>query len=482
MRLWSRYNTLFCSEELGLFLYNALSGIMLELDEVHFNIVQNICNDRKQCLSSEYFEFLNFLEEKGFLAERNDELKQLMQMHYIRNISCYNTSHISLTVCPTLACNFGCPYCFEQRQDEVTVMSDETINALISFIKKHHDAKSLSVSWYGGEPTLAFDVINRLTKKFLNLYPERYNAGLITNGYALGQSFIKLLDELKITSIQITIDGDEATHNRRRMLKGGYPTYEKILKNIDLLADSSWQGNCFVRVNIDRENLHEYGRFREKMIERYKEKNISVYPGFIQTFPNHTYDQNIGLCNSEWAAFYIDGYHKEGIIPRGGFYPGSGAQNTCIATSHYGYVIGPTGEIYKCWEDVGKEPMVIGSVYDEEPVSNKELVAQYSIGTDPYNDNTCMECSILPICGGGCVNKRLASNQFGVESMKYCSPLKTSLIDYLETYIYILRQKENCAILLGETLQVDMRKGYRMVNPEKKKVCHIVHTVDPLRL
>lgn len=38
--------------------------------------------------------------------------------------------------------------------------------------------------------------------------------------------------------------------------------------------------------------------------------------------------------------------------------------STCTATSLYGYVIGPKGEIYKCWEDVGIKEKEIGSVLD----------------------------------------------------------------------------------------------------------------------
>jgi uncharacterized protein len=469
MKPWSLYNNLFHSERYGSFLYNALSGVMLELDDEHFLTAGKLRDGYQGELPDEQREFLALLEEKGFLAHREEELLQLMQQRYLRNAECFSTSYLRLTICPTLACNFGCPYCFEHSQNDTTVMSDETIDALISFIKKHQDAKSLSVNWYGGEPTLAFDVIESLTRKFLDLYPEYDNASLVTNAYQLNQEKIDRLNELKITTVQITLDGGEATHNSRRMLKrGGGSTFSNILNNIDLLMHSSWKGNCSIRMNVDRTNQHEYAILCAELLYRYKGKKLLVYPGRVQAIHDNAYYHKCGLCNSEWSQFTIDGYNKAGLVPPEGLYPRIGKQNVCSATSYFSYIIGPKGEISKCWEDVGKEHMVIGSVHDDDPVCNSELVARYSIGTDPFDDDICVECVVMPICGGGCVNKRMRSKQFGEGGIDYCSPFKESLISYLEAYLYTLQTKESCAAVLGKNFESDMNKGFRMVQPANK--------------
>lgn len=465
MKPWSLYNNLFHSERYGSFLYNALSGIMLELDDEHFLTAKKLRDGHQGELPDEHHEFFAFLEEKGFLAHREDELLQLMQMHYRRNVECFSTSTLGLTICPTLACNFACPYCFEHSQNDATVMNDETMNALITFIKKHRDAQNLSVAWYGGEPTLAFDVIESLTSRFLELYPEYDNAGLITNGYMLDQGKINKLKEIKITFVQITIDGIEHTHNRKRMLANGLLTYNQIISNIDLLMQSSWTGKCSIKVNIDRTNRCEYADLRLELLQRYKGTNLSVYPSYINNYLDQSNNYQYGMCNIEKMEFAVDSYYKEGIVPLRGFYPESGVQNTCIATNYYGYVIGPKGDIYKCWEDVGKKNMVIGSVCDEESICNWELVAHYSTVADPFNDDACMNCSLIPICGGGCVKKRLRLKQMGTQSIEYCSPLKESLISYLEAYYDIQQQIEICDALLAKSVMPSMEKGYRMVQP-----------------
>jgi len=459
MKPWSRYNTLFQSEQYGWFLYNALSGVMLELDEPHYRIVCSL-RDGKQTDTTDIDKvFMEMLEKNGLLAEREDERVKLMGFRYGRNAACFSTAYLDLTICPTLSCNFACPYCFEHCQNDGTIMSDETMSALIGFIRNHHEAKHLTVSWYGGEPTLCFDVIEKLTEKFIELYPDYDNAGMVTNAYLLDQEKIDRLKDLKIIAIQITLDGREATHNQRRMLRNGGATYERILRNIDLLMNSSWEGSCTVRVNVDKTNQQEYAALHKELLKRYEGKNLSVYPGQVNTFQGHNYDHQCGLCNSEWAAFTRDGYIKDGIMPRDGFYPQSGIHNACVATSHYGYIIGPEGGLYKCWEDVGKEHLSIGSVHEEEFITNPELLARYSIGTDPFNDAECMECAILPVCGGGCVSKRLRSRQFGEQGIDYCSPLKESLTDYLEAYVETWQTRQICDTVLGKTAGPSMGEG-----------------------
>jgi uncharacterized protein len=466
MKSWSRYNTLFRSDKFGRFLYNALSGVMLELDEHHYKLAQSLHDGESISPSGNDEEYFELLEGKKILSTREDELQQLMKLHYRRNVACFSTTYFGLTICPTLACNFTCPYCFEKSQDDSTIMSTKTINALLAFIKKHQDAKHLSVCWYGGEPTLGFDVIKTLTKRFIELYPDYDNSGLVTNAYLLDHEKIDQLDELKIKSVQITLDGTEQTHNRRRMLKNGEPTYTQILRNIDLLMDSAWKGNCAIRVNVDRTNQHEYTALHTELQERYKGKQLTVYPGHVNTFHNYMYEQKRCLSNSEWVEFIIGGYKKEGTVLLDGFYPRSGTQNTCVATSYYGYVIGPKGELYKCWEDVGIERMAIGSLHDKNQVVNQELVARYSISTDPFKDRECIECTVFPICGGGCVRKRLLSQQFGEIGIEYCSLFKESLQSYLEAYLDALHTKEICAAVLGISTSPSKAKGYSIVHPD----------------
>lgn len=72
---------------------------------------------------------------------------------------------VCITICPTLACNFECPYCFEDRgrgkmapeiQDDIVRLAERMLDA--------SKAKKLAITWFGGEPLMATDVIEALSK------------------------------------------------------------------------------------------------------------------------------------------------------------------------------------------------------------------------------------------------------------------------------------------------------------------------------
>lgn len=468
MKAWSKYNTLFRSEKYGRFLYNALSGLMLEVDEFYYRMLQGIQKGAASDLLEIDREFIDWLEKKRFLVDSSYEEQELMKMKHQRNAACLDSSYLNLTVCPTLGCNFSCYYCFEKSQDDFTVMSEKTMNALISFIENHHDSKKLSVTWYGGEPLLAFDVIKKLTDKFLEYDSEYDNAVLISNAFLLDERIIEQLDVLKINRIQIVLDGKEFTHNRRRMLKDGSPTYRVIVQNLDTLMSSGWGGRCTVRINIDKMNQEEYAECCLELLSRYKGMNLRVYPGRVKTF---FYDAKgidyKNLSDKEWADFMVDGYHKSGVLPLEGFYPRRRISNNCIATNFFGYVIGPKGEIYKCWEDVGRDDMIVGSLHKDGVLSNLKLLEDYIFETDPYNDRKCMNCTVFPICGGGCVNKRLRNWKFKERDVKYCSSFKKSLITYLEAHLDTLETINICNALLGKEYANCSKMGYRIVSKNK---------------
>ena len=465
---WSRYNTLFRSRQYGWHTYNALSGVLLELDELHRDIATSLREASADPDAVWDGEFVALLDAHGFLADPGEEKVRLMELRYRRNAACFDTSHVGLTICPTLACNYACPYCFEHSQDDATVMDERTIEALLAFIRMHEGARHLAVSWYGGEPTLAFDVIETLSERFIALFPDYGGASLVTNGHLLDQDKIERLDDLRITSVQITLDGAAATHDRRRMLRGGGATYERILDNIDLLMASSWKGRCTLRVNVDKANRPEYATLQQGLLERYKHDNLRVYPGCVNTFEGHPYGRDRCLCAAEWGAFQLELYAAHGTVPRAGFYPTPGVQDTCVATCHQGYVVGPSGELYKCWQDVGRQDRAVGSVHAQPFITDPALQARYIVGTDPHDDAECLECTLLPICGGGCVNKRLRALQFGEGDIEYCSPLKDSLEGYLDAYLDLWHTRLICEAVLGTGSAPSMEKGYRMVQPAKK--------------
>ena len=177
------------------------------------------------------------------------------------------------------------------------------------------------------------------------------------------------------------------------------------------------------------------------------------------------YDCECCLNTEEWAGFSLDLARRHGIRPVGGLHPGVNPDRGCVAGMHQGFVLGPEGELYKCWDDVGRPTQVVGNIHGEDIITHPVLRAQYALGIDPYRDPECLACPVLPICGGGCPHRRLLARYHGRADVEYCSPYKTRLRDYLEAYIDTVRTREMCeALLQPGTIPVEQH-GYRVISP-----------------
>ena len=183
----------------------------------------------------------------------------------------------------------------------------------------------------------------------------------------------------------------------------------------------------------------------------------------------HSYDHACSLDLDHCAALTFDLHRSGGLVPKEGFYPAGNRHGTCVATSHNGFVVGPRGELYKCWEDVGDEQMVIGDVHEKEPITDPELRALYALGTDAYDDPECLACNALPICGGGCANRRLRAQHFGEEGLMVCSPYRDHLTDYLEEYYDVYLSRALLAVGLPVYDAAEADRGYRLVQPQKRR-------------
>lgn len=159
----------------------------------------------------------------GFLIDDNFD-----ELNYIKfNLlsSRYNNRSLGLTLAPTLDCNFDCVYCYEKEHSEKFYMNGDVEDRIVDFVRtKAKESDRLDVSWYGGEPLLAYKTIDRLTSEFLKIADEynlQYSSYIITNGYLLSENMAKKLSEWKIQGMQITIDGDKKNHDSKRFLKNG---------------------------------------------------------------------------------------------------------------------------------------------------------------------------------------------------------------------------------------------------------------------
>lgn len=338
----------------------------------------------------------------------------------VLNRAAYSSETLTLVIAPTTACNFACPYCFEPKQRTKTI-NDDVIEKLLEYLKSMEGLKKLYITWYGGEPLLALDAAKKIYNKIKSETElEMPYSQMVTNGYLINQDAIDFFKESGLKSIQITLDGPESHHNSTRYLKHNRAenTFAKIVSNIESLAKSMPELHISVRVNVNKNNPLDYVEIYRMFEGEDWHKNIGVYPGIIR----EDADDKINLCETCYSRAELLGLYeiyKEYGIPVN-FLP-SLSHKGCMMQRDNAIILGPEGEIYKCWNDVGDDSKVVFDI-SQLGKQNGNLYLRYMCHCGPLGDE-CKDCYVFPICDGGCGLLRYRNNYENCKFI-YCTPLK----------------------------------------------------------
>lgn len=363
--------------------------------------------------SSEENDFIRILLEKKILVNETEDDDYYNELKFKYNMSAYSCDTIDLTVVPTISCNLRCPYCFEKNKPN-GYMTNETISNIINFLNENKMAKRYNLTWFGGEPLLGLKQIQSLLEQLdTNVKLKRIKHSIITNGTLLGSDAIKLFERFPLSSIQITLDGFKETHNEKRFFRNGTGSFDTIIRNVKLFLKKNTQTYVSFRINVDNNNYKEYIETYHFIKKNFPYKNVGVYAGILR--PNHK-------CETKSFFSSDDHVHFNNYLLKNNIstisYP-KHCDKGCCATYISSFVIGPNGEIYRCWEHVGNSNKIIGYICSNE-LTNPQLFNQYILEGHCFNDNKCRECGFLPICTGGCPNKRI-ENQVKKYNNNLCS-------------------------------------------------------------
>lgn len=128
--------------------------------------------------------------------------------------SAFSQRRLNLILFPTERCNLRCVYCYEDFQ--VGRMRPDVVSAIKALLdRRSADLDALDLSWFGGEPLLAKDIVYDLSE-----YAQQrakaglsYRANMTTNGYLLDVDTASRLVALGVTFFQISLDGFGAQHS-----------------------------------------------------------------------------------------------------------------------------------------------------------------------------------------------------------------------------------------------------------------------------
>lgn len=412
-----------------MFVYNTFSGSLLRLYDEYMGKFEQL-EKGKEVNDDKLIE--NLVKGHILVEDETDEVAFLMVQN---NLQRFTNLNISYTIAPTMMCNFRCPYCYEKNTSYAT-MNQKVVDKMKERFQKDKEIYHyMSVAWYGGEPLLALDIIEELTKEALNIYGENsYYASMVTNGYLLTRDTAVKLKELKIMNIQVTIDGPPDIHNNRRRLESGEDTFYVILNNIKTTLEIYPELVITIRVNIDKENVYRAEEILDYLEEFGLKDDIGLY---LAPVDNINGSCNVSQCfdNTEFAIEEMNFLNKS--FEKGYDFAYLPQKNLfmCGAVSGNSFVIDPIGDIYKCWNEIGYVDKKSGNIFDSGMINNANYVKWLSYNI--LKDKECLQCAYLPVCMGGCPHKRIKNGE------KKCVPIKENSKDLIELLYKIKRKSTN---------------------------------------
>lgn len=216
------------------FVYDTYKNCVLLISIDQFQEIQELLSigaSRYRYIGSESHAHIDVLAllDAGYL--KSDFINEVRHPNtkWIKNLMSRCVHELVLEV--TTECNFKCRYCtsFQQwaRKESAQVqtsMSEHVAHRSIDFLFDHSlDAPEVSITFYGGEPLLNFDLISSVVAYSRNKFKTkivRYN--MTTNASLINDEVMEFFIQNNF-SILVSLDGgpEEQNNHRKYALNGG---------------------------------------------------------------------------------------------------------------------------------------------------------------------------------------------------------------------------------------------------------------------
>lgn len=335
---------------------------------------------------------LNYLLKSGVIVQDEaDEWQMLLdKMHSTTT----QKNHLVVFLSMTSGCNLRCPYCYQDMRvsrKEKGYITVEALDRVIQFIKAN-PARSVSVVYFGGEPTLCESNLIYAIREINRIPDKTIRNSLITNGYHLTKNLIDVISSIPSFGVQITLDGNKETHNAVKITASGQPTFDAILSTIGSVV-SRIPHQVFIRINISSENMNAYRELVDLLWERFGNR---IEVAFEVIFDGQCQSHSCGASPTESLLNITDYARKKGYhtLPT--------LQNVpCVARMENALAVDEDLNVYSCpamlyWKPAGRMS------------ANSEI----KITADQWYDDLqyfppCMKgCLYAGLCGGGCIMKK----------------------------------------------------------------------------
>ncbi|WP_066804736.1 cyclophane-forming radical SAM/SPASM peptide maturase YhhB [Moraxella oblonga] len=354
-------------------------------------------------------------------------------------------------------CNINCTYCYVYNlgddgwKENPKLMSIDTIDNIINTLRNiyQYQGHSFAIVLHGGEPLLLpKDRLEHLLKEIRRNLPDYTTISIQTNGLLITNEIIELCHKYK-TTLAISLDGDKIVNDANRIDHKGKGTYDRIIEKINLVQNHPKSKSVFTGL------LAVINPFSnpKKVYKFFKELNVPSV-NFLMRDGNHDH-YPFGKSNynsleyGKWLSdMWLQYFNDANPIPIAVFdnivktIMGGESQKegTGLDISEI-LIIDTSGEITKndtlkstknkadkfdiCWNVNDENFDVIQLLHSTE---YKDYIKMQN-----PTSQTCLECNILHICGGGMPLYRWSEHNGFDNPSVFCNDHKYLINSIFET-------------------------------------------------
>lgn len=408
-----------CKVQNGWLFFSTLTRKLMFLSDVEYEKVVDKNN-----------EILGYLFKNWFLVNDSlDEKKLYDELHYVfqpKREKQFNGFSIYV-IFTTTFCNANCFYCFERNTKQIS-MTEETAYKVVDYILRTHNVnEKITLHWFGGEPMCNYKVIDIVCKELKNKGVD-FSSRFTSNVSIFNRELIeKAVKEWKTTNVQVTLDGTEKEHNRRKAYSDSKYNFSETIDNISNMEKNGI--NITIRLNCDEDNIDDMEKLVAQLIDKFKERKrifIDPHPIFncdnnekIKIATKSFYSRMILLENMTHA--YNVNNNEETIKQNG-----SGLERirtgTCQSVSMR---IAPNGKLYPCQhiDQVESYGDIIDGITDKKQFDSWRL---------EKHSQECILCKFRPLCASMEKCSAVRSNCYCYAEMKYSSWIKDIYEQYCD--------------------------------------------------
>lgn len=345
-------------------------------------------------------------------------------------------------------CNLACEYCYYLEKSHMynegpkTLMSDSLLEHFVKQYIESQTTPNVLFLWHGGEtmmrPLSFYQKALQLQKKYAR--GRMIDNAFQTNGTMLTDEWCRFFKENNWL-VGVSIDGPKEVHNAYRQNRLGHPSFDQVMRGINLLNKHGVMWNAMAVVNdLNVKHPQEFYRFFKSIGCRY----IQFTP-IVERLAEHEDGRHLAtpdqkdcrlaqfsitpedwgnfLCTifDEWVRNDVGQYFIQifdatlanwvGVDP--------GLCTMARSCGHAG-VMEFNGDVYSCDHFVFPE-YKLGNIRQNTLLEMMYSERQLEFGRMKQGSlpGQCRKCDYLFACNGGCPKDRFAQTVDGEPNLNY---------------------------------------------------------------